>query len=558
MSYHCKNAVYIGDKYCVDCGDALNDDYSPKDIIDINPTIFDKVKKFYPNVYSITGIVESTYYYKRGYRSSKNDIEYSYIWIVIKDKNGKEIQTSIPAESDYLLSIEKGQVVTLYYPNTYTLTYNILSKKDKKFVIDNSCAPCIFIHLNSEQRVSSVNDFNEYPSKNIAWMWFFVLLIAAITFASFNITDPIIILILSVCVGGFAYTKEKKVINNKFDRKLLGYEAVKESVDQILSTNLFSLGYEFSQRAKNDCDIFCSHCHKRVSAEDAYCFDCGGALFDEIAKNDAVIEFENTDENHAPTGTTVTSENEGIHSSRVSFAEIEKQIMEQHYLNYEVEYEHEHVYSSPTKKQVTFEFYLGQIINKNISNDVSDVTEAVTTKTETKHYYGSTYTGSTYRSSTEHYRTRSSTLSGKVSVRVRDGNTYNLNLPESMLASSEMGDWLLFSDREIKNDDDNPLDFEYIYNINKDIEFNGSSFTSCEYSKGSNIVTILGIILVALSFIVPALLLIVIAIILFSLIASLYKKRVNYLKRKEILMPIKANLASFKADLSRIKTKLIH
>ncbi|TLS80084.1 hypothetical protein FD722_19575 [Photobacterium damselae subsp. damselae] len=106
MTSHCSSPIYVGDKYCIDCGSEITAESLPKDIIDIAPSIINNVQGYYPNVYSITGVIESTYIYKRGYSNSKDDVEYTYIWIKLRDKKGELIETSISAESDYLLSTE--------------------------------------------------------------------------------------------------------------------------------------------------------------------------------------------------------------------------------------------------------------------------------------------------------------------------------------------------------------------------------------------------------------------------------------------------------------------
>ena len=573
MTSHCSSPIYVGDKYCIDCGSEITAESLPKDIIDIAPSIINNVQGYYPNVYSITGVIESTYIYKRGYSNSKDDVEYTYIWIKLRDKKGELIETSISAESDYLLSIKKGDVVTLYYPSGFHLNYKIITPDAKRFVKDNSCAPCVFVHLEDSQRVSSVPQINPYPKKAGFWMgWLVMIAVAALLVFGLNVTQFDLFFwgaVLISGIGTFVYENTRN--QKKFNLALQRYHALKQSIDDILEVTYVDLGYQYGYRLKQNSDILCMHCNKRVPSTGQFCVACGSSIMSltpalsAANKTPLAIEFEHggiisgdSDQSDASSMQLTVSEATTDLDvmpcvPAMTVGQIEADLLQKHYLYYQDEYVQDHVFHAPQRHDIRFEFFLGQVLTKDINNKVSDETRTVTTTTETKYYENHIYSHSRFNTTTEHYRNRSSTVSGNVIVRFNDDQECTLTLSEKMLSSLDVGDWLVFSASWINK---HYYTTEYQYNLNKDVEIYNDSFSEYTNKLINGWVVLALIILTGLSLSMPPFRIALAALLLYTFVMYIVKKRQNRIKRNKLMARFRDKIKEFKLAKNDLKFQL--
>ena len=170
-------AVFVGDKYCSYSGNALEDAPQLKHLDDIAPDALATLKTAYENAWTVTGRVTSSYLYKRNYSSSNANLTHSFWWIALCDKNDQLHQFSLNAESRVFENIKKGDVLSVVFPTSLTLTHQIMGREAKARVTDDTKVPAAIVHRDENQQYNIDSWFT--PSDRPKSYWFVLTFVLA-------------------------------------------------------------------------------------------------------------------------------------------------------------------------------------------------------------------------------------------------------------------------------------------------------------------------------------------------------------------------------------------
>ncbi|MDR9831414.1 hypothetical protein RCJ22_38150 [Vibrio sp. FNV 38] len=283
---HCHVDTYHTDNFCGHCGETVEKAHYAT-LEEVNPEIFVDVKPYYPLAHAITGEVKSAYYYTRSSGSKRTETIQGYWWIEVVDRNNVAHSTSILAESDYMADITRGDIITLFLPEEHTLSSRICEQDAEKIVTHNQLAPCVFVHLETEQRQSIVPALSHAPKVAFTVVWpLITLLIFILSLWLFSLTFQgagMLAIVTGVTFGFYESARNKAKDHQAQDK----HNALLRTNAKILAISKFKLGYANLERDQDDNDVLCIHCAKRVPLSCGFCLYCGNK---NTSKIDATID----------------------------------------------------------------------------------------------------------------------------------------------------------------------------------------------------------------------------------------------------------------------------
>lgn len=443
---HCQQPVFGQESFCGYCGEQVESSHlAVKGIESLNPEIMENLRTVYPDAKIISGKVKSTYYYKRTFKSSNNNLTYGYWWIELEDEQGNTECTSIEAEDEFFNSIKKGDVLTLLSPVGYQLNYKIADSNARKIVKNNSMPLCVINHLPTEQR--SIRDSAlDPPSWKTSWIWTLVWIVVALGLNyGLDLREPLIGAGAGAIAALACYLWERRRNKARYEQGQHRFEVLKKTIKALLRVSRNDLGYHLQSRPTLDTDINCSGCHSRIPGSHSFCVKCGLDI--------------NTEQ-----------------GSVQSIAELESALMSEYSLSYTEDYLHKNLLSASPKGQVEIQGFMAKVLSKDVESDVSDVSVTTTQTTRTDHYYGNRFSHSSYDTKSSTHRTRQSGITGNVWLLREDGEKVKWEFSEQVLGDLDIGDWLFFSYSDVNIGNRNDYNRECAINITKDRTYSTSSF----------------------------------------------------------------------------------
>lgn len=471
---HCKQAIYVTDNHCADCGEQLKEKRTLKTALELKPDLLTDLRKYHPKAYVITGKITSMHYYKRKYSDKESNLFYGYWWLTLEDREGCVHQLSVDSEAKYLKSLVKGDVLSLIITEPYQLNHPIANNNDKKIVCNNTFAPLVVAHKTDSQ-YSAIHKSVSPKDKKTAIMWLLVFLgvfFGAIFGSNLKLEVVAgIAITLSVLTFIWELTHAKKL--QKIDQAR--YETTKQEIDSLLHITYKQLGYDWYTRAQQKNDIFCTGCNKRISNSVEYCYWCG-------------------DKKVIATKSMATADSEEqVKSGDIinNVAQLELQLMQEYSFEYSSKYTHKNVLVSNDKGTIHHECTLAKVVDKIQHVDVDHSVTSYSNTTRTDTYQRGIFQKSEYDTTYTHYESRSSSLTGLLILETADYSILKLTVSENMLASVDVGDWYFYATSlvEMKDSQDNYL--EYAHNVTKDIVYKGESVTKYGYVSNEILVFIL-------------------------------------------------------------------
>ncbi|MEJ6476708.1 hypothetical protein [Pseudoalteromonas piscicida] len=457
---HCNQPTYINDKHCGHCGDDLDTSMQLKTIEALQPDVFEEIKDFYPNAKLVTGRVLSTYLYKRTYNNSENNLTYSYWWIELEDTKGQVHTTSVSAEKDFFKDLKRGDILTLFNPTPFSLNYRIFGGEAKKVVQHNQAPGGTINHLEGSQKYILESAYQP-GEQSLSIVWF--LLSALLFWVLYgNDTLPFDSAAgITAVVAIATYLFERNVRKKRFEERKAKYQALLNTLDNLLNFSRYDLGYHVAERQQSDSDVFCFSCQKRLPAQLSYCPGCG----------------ENMTAAEVPSGNVKA---------------LETGLMKEYEVQYTEQYTHKNALYTNGKGDVYCRMLFGKVIDKPLNSSVSDV-ETVTTQTiRTDHYRGNSFQYSTDRTITSRHRQRNSNIEGQIVLQTSEGEA-RFSLGEDILGMCDIGDWLAFAYSEV--DLNHSYDFrrEFVYNLSKGKQARTNGFMGHSFTLSVSIWFLLGI-----------------------------------------------------------------
>ncbi|KFZ39039.1 hypothetical protein HR45_01180 [Shewanella mangrovi] len=464
---HCNQPIFSNDKFCGHCGDSVaNDSLKVKGIEQVSPEVMQQLRSVYPNARVVSGKVVSTYYYKRKFVNNNNNLIYGYWWIELQDENGNIEATSIEAEDEFFNSIQKGDVLTVLYPTSFTLAYRIADSDARKVVKHNNTAPCVINHLPTQQRSIRGRELDP-PARKTASIWFWLwVTISSVAYFWLNLGPVEYAIGAGAIAALICYLIERKRNQTKYEAGQHRFTVLKQSMQQLLSISREDLGYHLQQRPNQASDVICFSCNSRIPQAVNYCVSCG---VDQQAQRDNLS----------------------------SIVEQETELMREYGLKYKEAYIHKNVMSADQHGTVAIRCFMAKVLSKEVESDVSDVSITTTSTTTTDHYYGSRYSHSTSSTSTRTDRNRDTGISGEVEMLSEDGSRITWQFSEEVLGDLDVGDWVYFSYSDVNIGDTKQYNRECGINITKNREYSPRTFAGFGGFTGQGLWWVLAIFFAA-------------------------------------------------------------
>ncbi|MDI4652889.1 MULTISPECIES: hypothetical protein [Pseudoalteromonas] len=490
---HCQNTVYATDLHCCDCGEALEQKRQMHTVEELSPDLLVDVKNYAPQANTITGVVKSTYYYKRRYKTNNDNMLYGYWWLEVEDKDGIIHEFSVDAEKDVIANLQKGNVITAFQETPLTLNYRIADGNARRVVKNDRFMPVVIVHFADQQYRSWDKTISRnYTGGTILWLVLSVITFLIMLFAAKLEFLPALLASLPVAIGVFMaehnYHKKAKA---KQEAK---YDAILAATDVMLSTTLNQLGYNMLARTPSKSDVICISCQQRISQDAAHCYCCGAKQHVE-----AIAEKEQSLAKDDEQAISIQKALEPSITKPTSIAELEHAIMDEYSLTYENAYEHKNVWARNEKGTISHCAVLGKVLEKEQSAHANETRETVTTTETTTTYRGGTYVGSDVKERVEVYRNRSTTLKGEIMLETASGEPFVFKAGEDLLGSVDIGDWVYYAYSSVDTKRYYKYYREYAVNVSKDITYDNSSVRSFGMVHGFNRMVLLGLTSIGLA-----------------------------------------------------------
>lgn len=449
---HCTTPIFVGDKYCPDCAQALTDLPQLKQIDELTPEVFDELKQHFPNTWVVTGRILSTFFYKRHYSSSKANLTYGFWWIELEDKGGEVYRFSVDAEARAYENLKKGDVLSAVFPTTIYSTHDIVGDEADDRVTNDKRVPAGIVHGDAGQKYFIEGVYQ--PVKKSESPWIFVIAVAAFVSLFVLLGPGPVALFGGAAITLIAFIIDFSLKHKAFKKEEKKYTALTHAMDKLLSVSKAQLGFDLVTREPQNSDVFCVQCDTRIARLSAHCPACGAS---QKQVNDT--------------------------ASSLSVQAQEDALLSKYRLDYSDQYEHKNVLASNNKGDVNVSCILAKVISRDTKTNFSDVTNVTTTTTHYHVYRGGRYVGSEQDTKVDRFRSRQSGMSGSLLIQLADNELRDQSFAEDMIGDLDVGDWFLYAraDSDIK-----PLSHnrQYAFNVTKNKSYNSTSFQ--DYSGSSS------------------------------------------------------------------------
>ncbi|MGR5132178.1 hypothetical protein [Vibrio alfacsensis] len=455
--HHCGNTLYLQDKFCTQCGEEIEESRKLPKLTDLEPNLLEDLILSCPEAKTFTGRLKSSFYYKR--RNKGGNITFSYWWVTLESADGEVKQISINAENEAFNSLKNGTVISLLEPTDINLHY-LLDDAAKGIVTNDLLASGVILH-NDDGQVSTLTNHYNCSKPRVGGFIGLGLILAivatAIVAGMSDMGDGAIlvgIFISAACMVPL-YNSNVTTFKKEFARK----ESITATLAKILEISKYQLGFHQLERTSLDDDTFCGTCEHRVQLDLHFCPQCGTSqtapqsLLPQPEDESVVSMKETTD------GQLQVCEAQSKEPDRKSIREMRLDKMKEFHQSHQQEFIYRHVLSPNEKFDGSAWCYMVQVTDRDMNTDVSDVTYTETHTTRYKDGYTKT--------ETKTHRVRDSKLSGKITVEDKDGEIFEQWLPESLMAHTEVGDYLLIGYSRRQKGDRYRTYSEYYYNISK-------------------------------------------------------------------------------------------
>lgn len=459
--HHCGNTLYVKDKFCCQCGEALIDNRHVKELSEIHPKLLDELPQAKPYPILFTGQIKSTYHYQRGHTRNGDKISYSYWWATLENAQGEIKQINFEAENKTFDEIKVGDVLTTLQPTNVTLTYPFEDKSDRDIVTNNQLAPGVVLHQDDGQTYTLSSIYNaDKPSilSHLIGGALFAALVMIIVAFNLSMTNEELFTLgaltaLITAVPTYLHNKKQ------YQKAVLFKNRIKAVLQTVLEISKYQLGYHKLARPSLADDVMCHQCNHRVHADINFCPLCGTnqRLF-------AITDANQTDIINCD-GNTALSIEAIAPIARKTVAEIRLDKMNEFYLSDKGHFEYRHLLSANEQLDGSCWCYMVQVTDRKVTTKVKDAIHTTTYRTEYTNRYGRVVHHDEH---SESHRIRNSDLTGKVTVEDEEGDIFEQWLPNSLLSHTDVGDYLLIGYSRLARNKAKVDYGQYYYNISKD------------------------------------------------------------------------------------------
>lgn len=424
--------------------------------------ILKKVQIDYSEARIYTGKIESTFLYKRIYKTSgqhSHDQDTSYWWLTIRTFDGKLVSYNIHSENKRVDAIKKGDIISFIITENVALKHPLKIKKDKEIVKHNEVATTVVFHR-KEDSFFTIDRFLKPVCKDtgelfaktlgiffiIALVDIFLLKKSGIGNVIMEAADTLVFSLsggdyLGVLAGfwGIIWVVVTIMIDKtnkaKFSKALALYQSL-EAASQKLMAFYFNPPVESVSS---------------LSVEE-------GAITS-LPLDESELEVDEED-----IFQTVTTD------VFKKFDQFDK--------NWSAEFLYRHVLAPNEKGTMQCSTYLARVVNKDISVSASKSRRSHTERTTTsyKNKYGTTLREEHSDRDVSH-TTRTSIIKGSIEVCTAEHDILEVNVPTDALRSMDVGDWILLGKAAGNIEGSEYETNELTYNISKDIKTDGSSLS---------------------------------------------------------------------------------
>ncbi|BCN23774.1 hypothetical protein [Vibrio alfacsensis] len=457
--HHCGNGLYLQDKFCTQCGEEVEESKKLLTLTDIEPNLLDDLIQSCPEAKTFTGRLKNSFYYKR--RNKGGNITFSYWWVTLENADGEVKQISINAENKAFNNLKNGTVISLLEPTGINLHY-LLDDAAKGIVTNDLLASGVILHNDDGQVSTLTNHYNCSKPRMGGFIGLGLILAIIATALVAGMSDMgdgaiLVGIFISVACMVPLYNSNVTAFQKEFARK----ESITATLAKILEISKYQLGFHKVERTNRDDDIFCGACDHRIQLDLMYCPQCGTS---QTIHQNLQPSSENEPDSVACMNETTESpllleEPQPKESSKKSIREMRLDKMKEFYQSHQQEFIYRHALSPNEKFDGSAWCYMVQVTDRNMNTDVSDVTYTETYTIRDKHGF--------YDTKTTRHRVRDSKLSGKLTVEDETGEIFEQWLPDSLMAHTEVGDYLLIGYSRRQKNDRYRTYSEYYYNISK-------------------------------------------------------------------------------------------
>lgn len=480
---HCTSPLFINDNFCPDCGDKIDNQLTITPVAQYIPDILDELKTYCPEASIYTGWVEKTHHYKRVHRSGGKDSQtlyYSYWFLTLNNEQGQEKTISVSSEDSSLDSVSKGDIITFLEPTGYYLNYQLADKNDRQIVTHNEAATGVVFHRNSGQEsiltpAYEVEDFSKFGTF-ISTLFFAALISLPGFFAEFYTLEIAGFITAAITVIGSVFRINSKT--NQFETESARLLEIKRTMKRILGVSDSQMGYDKRGRNANNDDVYCINCEHLINSSYHYCHCCGQPQnITEVAQPSLITDADTltgneqtSSQSHALAAnngnvTPITQASNKRMTRRDKILQVCASFM-----GYDSHsFENKHIFAKNYPCTIATSSSIVRVTDKEVETSVSDKTNTYTSTTRTDYNdrYGSTVR-SEYRTETSSHRQRNSNLYGELTVETPEGKVQTYKAARSLLATADVGDWILLGSSRLEGKTEQ-LDYdEFYYNISKD------------------------------------------------------------------------------------------
>lgn len=455
MTHECGNKVYIGDKYCSECGMNIVKNNKTIQINEFNPDIFKFLTTEFPDIKIFTGFVTETLNYNRSTWSPNSTADYSYIFITLEDKNGNFKKINLRAENPIFSSINVGDVITVCQPTNSILTDKIKYSIDRKKVTAHDLSTITVLYKGGEASCYIDDCLSPPPFSSFFSIFTFLLLTISIWLGcGKNVYSATAGLTIGLIVG---YFLRKRTVKN-YEETQKKYQKILDLGSELKTIRLHDLGFENSTRIKNDSDILCPKCMSRIKISDKFCSGCGYSI-----------------EKSSDLSRDIQCHSKSIREQRI---ELLSECNETR--NFEFSLKRLIIPNLKVKGHSIVK--LCRVVDRNISSDVRSWTEEHITETEYRYRTGEYSHTDTKKSYTHH---RTSKVTGTLFVEDSTGKATEIEFPAAILRVSDVGDYILFGYTYLENNQyAMHSSMEFCININKETSSEDKKLTDVSTDSG--------------------------------------------------------------------------
>lgn len=498
---HCTTPLCINDSFCPDCGDKIDTPLSIKPIKHHHPDILEALRTYCPNAKIYTGWVENTHHYKRVHRSGGNNsktLYYSYWFLTLNNEKNQHFTISISSEDSSLDRVTKGDIISFLQPTCYSLNYKLADSDDKRIVTHNEAATAVIFHRASGQEsilgpAYEPEDFSKFGTFFSTLLFSAIVAIAGLYFSLYNLEVAYAITALLTLFGSIYRISRK---TKAFDTEVSRYDEIKRTVKRILAVSKSDMNYDRRTREAKSDDVYCISCEQLINFHYNYCYCCGQSQLTKVPAltfiSDQYVETSIKTEHRSELSHEMIAESDKVtaitSSPRQRMTRRDKilQICEPFCVYENTEHQHKHIFAQNYLCTLSTSSNIVRVIDKDVATSVSDYTNVTTTTTRTDYRNGYGSVRSEYRTTTSSHRQRNSNLYGELTIETPSGEVQTFKAAKSLLATADVGDWILLGSSKIEGADERIDCDEFYYNISKDNLIEPESLTSWQRVSGKS------------------------------------------------------------------------